>query len=505
MNPPDEVSGAQRTHRASGPWSGRWTRDTRAALPAAGVTARPYRPEVMTSVLRGRPGSADEPPSSARRPLRLRGDLAAVVVAALLVTAAALVGWRLIEAGVPVLVEWPPLLGAWFPHVGPGTVPAVLVALLVALGGPAVARTLRWGPLLALAYAASLTWTFALAVIDGWFVGVAERLATPSEYLAELPRTPDVAVFLQTFADRIAGRTPDSLVTHAAGHPPAATLFYVLLDRLGFPGGGYAGAVTAAIGASAVVAVALTLAALGGRELARTYLPFGVLFPGAVWVGVSADGMFAAILAWGVALLALGAVRRGGGGHLLCLLAGVVLGLSLFFSYGLVLAGLLPVAVALVTRRVAPLLTGGLGAAGVVAAFAAAGFWWYAGYEQVTIRYYEPGEYGLLRPYEYWVWGNLAALVLVLGPAVIAGLRRATWRPRTVPTALLALAAAGLAAVLVADLSGLSKSEVERIWLPFAVWIVPLAALLPRPSARWWLLAQAALALAINHLLDTVW
>lgn len=459
----------------------------------------------MTTALRGRPGSADEPSSPARRPLRLRGDLIAVVVAALLVTASSVVGWSLIEAGVPVLVEWPPLLASWLPHVGPGTVPAVLVALLVALGGPAVARRLRWGPLLAVAYATSLAWTFALATIDGWYVGVAERLATPSEYLAEIPRTPDIAVFLQTFADRIAGQTPDSLVTHSAGHPPAATLVYVLLDRLGFPGGEYAGVLTTVVGASAVVAVGLTLAALADRDLARTYLPFGVLFPGAVWVGVSADGMFAAVLAWGVALLALGAVRRGVGGAVLCLLAGVVLGLSLFLSYGLVLAGLLPIAVALVTRRVVPLLVGGVGAALVVTAFALAGFWWYEGYEQVTIRYYEPSEYGLLRPYEYWWWANLAAVVLVLGPAVVAGLRRAAWRPRAVPLALLALAAAGSIAILVADVSGLSKSEVERIWLPFALWIVPLAALLPRPAARWWLLAQAALALAVNHLLLTVW
>lgn len=459
----------------------------------------------MTTVLRDRPDPAGEPPSATRTPMRPRGDLLAVLVAALLVTASALVGWRLIDAGVPVLVGWPPLLATWLPHVGPGTVPAVLVALLVALGGPAVARRLRWGPLLAVAAVASIAWTFALAAVDGWVVGVAERLATPTEYLAEIPRTGDLSVFLATFADRIAGLTPDTLVTHASGHPPAATLFYVLLDRAGFPGGEWAGVVTAGIGATAVVAVALTVAALGDRDLARAYLPFGVLFPGAVWVGVSADGMFAAVLAWGVALLALGAVRRGVGGHLLCVLGGVVLGLSLFLSYGLVLAGLLPVAVALLSRRVAPLLTGGLGAAAVVAAFAAAGFWWYEGYEQVKVRYYQPGEYGLLRPYEYWVWGNLAAFVLVLGPAVIAGLRRAAFRPRAAPLALVALAAAGLTAVLVADLSGLSKSEVERIWLPFAVWVVPLAALLPRPSWRWWLLAQAVLALAINHLLATVW
>jgi hypothetical protein len=154
---------------------------------------------------------------------------------------------------------------------------------------------------------------------------------------------------------------------------------------------------------------------------------------------------------------------------------------------------------------VAPLLAGGVGVAAVVAAFALAGFWWLDGYEQVKIRYYQPGEYGLLRPYEYWVWGNLAAFALILGPAAIAGLRRAAWRPRAAPTVLLALATAALVAVAAADLSGLSKAETERIWLPFAVWVVPLAALLPRPGARWWLLAQAALALAVNHLLATVW
>ncbi len=323
-----------------------------------------------------------------------------------------------------------------------------------------------------------------------------------------MPRTPDVAVFLRTFDQRIVGYGPDVLVTHPSGHPPLATLFYVALDRIGYGGGAYAGAVTAAIGASAVVAVALTLDALGGergRDLARAYLPFGVLFPGAVWVGVSADGMFAAVLAWGVALLALGAVRRTWSGHVLCLLGGVVLGSALFLSYGLVLGGLLPLVVALTTRRVAPLITGGLGAAAVVASFAAAGFWWLDGYEAVKLRYYQPTEFGLLRPYEYWVWANFAALALALGPAVIAGLRRVVQRPTAVPTAVLALVAAAVVAVAVADLSGLSKAETERIWLPFAVWITTATALLPRASARWWLLGQAVLALAVNHLLLTVW
>jgi hypothetical protein len=65
------------------------------------------------------------------------------------------------------------------------------------------------------------------------------------------------------------------------------------------------------------------------------------------------------------------------------------------------------------------------------------------------------------------------------------------------------LVAAAVTAILLADLSGMSKAEVERIWLPFVVWLVVPCALLPR--ARWWLAGQVVLALAVNHVLLTVW
>lgn len=82
------------------------------------------------------------------------------------------------------------------------------------------------------------------------------------------------------------------------------------------------------------------------------------------------------------------------------------------------------------------------------------------------------------------------------------GVRRLPRLPAAEPRlALLALAA--LLALLAADLSGMSKAETERIWLPFAMWLLPAAALLPRP--RVWLAAQAALALLLNHLLLTGW
>jgi hypothetical protein len=76
-------------------------------------------------------------------------------------------------------------------------------------------------------------------------------------------------------------------------------------------------------------------------------------------------------------------------------------------------------------------------------------------------------------------------------------------RPVRLPRPALLLATAAAGAVLIADLSGMSKAEVERIWLPFAVWLVLPCGLLPR--RRTWLLAQAVLALAVNHLLLTVW
>ena len=359
----------------------------------------------MSTVLGSRrEAPAPEPPPTPSG-LRLRGDLVAVAAAAALVAAACLIGWALIRRGVTVLVGWPPLLAEWMPHVGPGTVPAVLVALLVALGGPALAARMPWRPLLAVGFVAALAWTLSLALIDGWVRGVAERLATDTEYLQEVGRTPSIREFLTTFASRIVS-APGALVTHASGHPPLATLIYIGLDRIGLGGGAWAGFLTLLVGASAVVPVAITLGLLADRDVARRYLPFGVLLPGAVWVGVSADGLFAAVLAWAVAFLTMAAVHRGVAGVALGLVAGLLFGAALFLSYGLVLAGLLPVVVLVLTRRVVPVLVAVLGVALVVAAFYRAGFWWLDGYEAVKVRYYQPGEYGLLRPFGYWVWGE---------------------------------------------------------------------------------------------------
>ncbi len=137
----------------------------------------------------------------------------------------------------------------------------------------------------------------------------------------------------------------------------------------------------------------------------------------------------------------------------------------------------------------------------MVVAFTASGFWWFTGFEHVRVIY--AASVASTRPYSYFVWADLAAVSFALGPAVLAGTRRAVAAPHALPAAAALLAAAAWTAILLADLSGLSKAEVERIWLPFAVWLVVPCALLPR--ARYWLVGQAGLALAVNHLLLTVW
>ena len=62
-----------------------------------------------------------------------------------------------------------------------------------------------------------------------------------------------------------------------------------------------------------------------------------------------------------------------------------------------------------------------------------------------------------------------------------------------------------LLATVCADLSMLSKAEVERIWLPYTIWLTAAGALLPPRSRRWWLGLNVIGALALNHLILTNW
>ncbi|MFF7983215.1 hypothetical protein ACFZDK_29550 [Streptomyces sp. NPDC007901] len=438
-----------------------------------------------------------------------RADLYAVLAAALLVLVAVLVGRHLQDTYRILFVHWPPLFADWDPHLGPGTPAALLVAAGVVVYGPHLAVRLPWRGLLGAAWGACLAWTWSLALVDGWQRGVAGRLTSPNEYLTVIGRFHDIPVTLRDFTHHIVSGSPAPWPAHIAGHPPAATLTFVLLDRIGLHGGGWAGAWCITVGSTACVAVLVAVRALADERLARRAAPFLVLAPAAVWVGASADGYFAAVAAWAVAPLTLAVTGRSvawAAG------AGLLYGLTCYLSYGLTLFALIGAAVLVLGRRrvrarpvVLALLVAG--AAVVPLVFTLAGFDWWEGYRLLVTRYYQG--VGGTRPYGYWVWANLACTVVITGLATAAGLRRAgavLLHRRTAPAPEIRLAflvGAALLALLIADLSGMSKAETERIWLPFAMWLLPACAFLPRP--RVWLTAQAVLALLLNHLLFTGW
>ena len=64
------------------------------------------------------------------------------------------------------------------------------------------------------------------------------------------------------------------------------------------------------LAATTAPAVLQTVRALGAEAAARRAAPFLVLSPAALFVAVSADGLFAALVGWALAALAVAATRE---------------------------------------------------------------------------------------------------------------------------------------------------------------------------------------------------
>ncbi|MGK2868502.1 MAG: hypothetical protein ACSLFA_18045 [Mycobacterium sp.] len=401
-----------------------------------------------------------------------------------------------------------PIFGWWNAHVGWGTVPALLIAAAAVWWGPSIAGRLRWPGLVGLTWATSFVWAFSLAMIDGWQLGFAGRLAARHEYLREVPTITDIPEMLRTFSGRILDFQPDSWITHVSGHPPGALLSFVWLDRIGLGGGAWAGLLCVLVGSSAAAAIIIAIRAVADEATARLAAPFVAVAPTAIWIAVSADGYFAGVAAWGIALLALAVHGRSRWSILTAAAAGLVLGWGIFLNYGLGLIAVPAVAVLLTApgwrAALRSLLPAVIAALAVVAVFYSAGFWWFDGYHLVQERYWQ----GIAndRPFQYWVWANLASTVCAIGLGSVAGLGRVfdikALRARSGVHILLTGA---FLSIVLADLSMLSKAETERIWLPFTVWLTAAAALLPPRSHRWWLALNVIGALALNHLILTNW
>ncbi|UUO01486.1 hypothetical protein M4D79_24030 [Mycolicibacterium novocastrense] len=447
-----------------------------------------------------------------------RKEIVAAAIGVLLVVAAFVVPHRNLGIVTPLINATParirqfadtaPIFGWWNAHIGWGTVPAVVIGGAVVMWGPRIAQRLTWRALPWAAWATACAWAFSLAMIDGWQRGFAGRLAARHEYLRQVPTVTDIPHALRTFSDRILDYQPDSWITHVSGHPPGALLTFVWLDRIGLGGGAWAGLLCLLVGSSAAAAIVVALRALAGEATARLAAPFVAVAPTAIWIAVSADGYFAGVAAWGIALLATAIGGTARWPVLAAAGAGLLLGWGLFLNYGLVLMALPALAVLMCAsdwRAAARAAVPALGVVlAVVAVFAALGFWWFDGYHLVQERYWQ----GIAndRPFQYWGWANFASVVCAIGLGSVAGLGRlfdlgAIRRRPGLPMILLGT----LLAILFADLSMLSKAETERIWLPFTVWLTAAGALLPPRSHRWWLGANVVGALLLNHFILTNW
>jgi methylthioxylose transferase len=396
--------------------------------------------------------------------------------------------------------SWPYYL-FWRPRLDPAwAAVAVPVVVLVAGGVVALARLPVPRPArLAGGVGGACVLALAVAGLAGGPAAWREPLAADGEYPAAVGGIGSVVAFLDTFDARV-----PSLPDFAAQHPPFATLFYVLAERL-WPGLTGAAVLTVLAGGLGLLVVAGLAADELGEAGERWALACWALAPAVVlYVATSADGMWAPVLAGGLLAAHRGLVRRSWGwtaaGGMLLWLASM-----LTFAAVLVLPFLAVRALARwrgdhawVLRWAAGTTAVVLTLAGLLAAT--------TGYDVVAtvaaVNRFWSAAPGTSRAYLPWTYGNLIAFTAMLGAPLAAGLVAGTWgalRRR----AWGSFEAATLACLLAGALWGHTKGEVERMWQ----FLVPLAIVVAVRRLRAWrapLPAVAALLVAQTLLVQVL-
>jgi methylthioxylose transferase len=427
-------------------------------------------------------------PGSVKRVLSR--DATACIAWAGLIALAFSIGTYLVRSDPSIKLFASPLFGHFDLRIGITLVPAIVVAAAIVSLGPRLAEKVGWRSLLLFVCAGSALWAVSVAVTSG-LDGVTGPLLDRHDYLGAVSQVGSPGSFLGGFTDRLA-----SYPIHVQGHPPGMVLLLWSLETMGFGGAGWSAALIIATAASSGAAVLIVWRELAGEAGARRAAPFVCLSPLAIWVATSADALFAGVGAWAICCAVIACRRTGRTRDALALSSGLLLGGLLFLSYGAVLVAAIVCVVVVVLGGARIAVITGAGIAVVAGAFLASGFWWADGLRETIARY--GAGVASQRPYLFFLLANLAALAVATGPAVAAGLTRIRWDVSMLPV-LAALGAVGLATV-----SGLSKGEVERIWLPFAVWMIPVASLVSRDT-RGWLAAQAGWTILVQVIVRTPW
>ncbi len=416
----------------------------------------------------------------------------ALSVYALLLVVASRWGESLLAQKIHLQIETPPLTGVLDWRPGRTALPAVMCAFVLVVALPRLGQRLRWSTLLGVAALGALAWAITLALVDGR-AALTDPLLS-NQYLGTVSVVGNLDVFLRTFTHRIAGYN-----IHTQGHPPGFVVVLWVMDRIGLGGVRWNSALVFSGGAAAVVAVLVATRDIAGEQTARRALPFLVLAPAAVsWT--SGDPFFAGVSAWAVTALVLATSRTGRRSDALAVVGGLLFAATAFLSYGLILLAVIPIVIATWRRQFRVLIIAAVVVVGVVlAVWAGTGFAWWDGLAATRARYF----HGVAsrRPYDYFLVANLAAFAVIIGPAIAVAFTKLRRGPVTV------LVGAAIAVVLLADVSGMSKAEVERIWLPFVPWVMVAGALLATRvrTATMWLSVQAVGTLVLAVAIRSPW
>jgi hypothetical protein len=447
--------------------------------------------------------------------------------------------WGRVPFSVPAppwYLSWPYYV-FWSPRLDPGwTLAAVPVAVLtlalvVLLARGRLPRPARLAGLAGCAFALAL----AVAAIGGGPAAWRAPLAYVGEYPDAVGRVGAIPTFLRQFAASV-----PTLPDFVAQHPPGATVFYLLVDRVWAGLTGAALATTAAAALGVLVVAGLARDELGSRSRIRgprrrrgtssqvggardRYMTNSPGEAGERWAAVcwlagpltvlyaatAADAMWAPVLAGG-ALAAHRGLRR----RLLAWTAagGVLLWAASMMTFAavLVLPFLAVRALARLREERAWVLTWAAATSAVVLGLAAA-CRLATGYDPLAAvaavdRFWGVAP-GTNRVWWVWVLGDLLAFAGMLGFPLTAGLLAGTWAALR-RRAYGSFEVATLASLATAALWGHTKGEVERMWqflVPFAV-VVAVRQLrrwhAPLPLVAALLLAQAV---AVQVLFFTRW
>jgi hypothetical protein len=393
----------------------------------------------------------------------------------------------------PYYIFWRPRLDLAWAAVA---LPVVVLAagVVVALARVPVPRWVR----LAASFGGVVVVALAVAGLGGGRAAWWEPLAGDGEYPAAVGGIGSVVAFLDTFDLRV-----PALPDFAAQHPPFATLFYVLADRL-WPGLEGAAVLTVLAGGLGVL-VAAGLAADEDPGLDRWAVACWTLAPATVlYIATSADGMWAPVVAGGLLAAHRGLERRSWGWTAA---GGVLLWLASMLTFAAVLV--LPfLAVRALARWRADRgwVLRWAGATTLVVLVLAALLAAATGYDVLATvaaitRFWSDAP-GTSRAYLPWTYGNLLAFTAMLGVPLAAGLVAGVWEAVR-RRAWGSFEIAALASLLAGALWGHTKGEVERMWQ----FLVPLAVVVAVRRLRAWgapLPAVAALLVAQGVLVQVL-